>query len=141
MDPLLNQGYCVVMDSWFSSPDLFHKLCSKQTDAMGTLRQNTEGVPAEIKCAILTKGKYVSFYKARLMIMKWKDKKDICLISSTHEDKMVLTRIQGQNMEKPKVVIDYNSRMGGVDLSDAYLTSYHSTRKRLKKFYQKHFVI
>jgi hypothetical protein len=33
---LLNQGYCVTMDNWFSSPDMFHKLCSKQTDAMGT---------------------------------------------------------------------------------------------------------
>jgi hypothetical protein len=33
-----------------------------------------------------------------------------------------------------KVVIDYsrNSGIGGVDLSDAYLTSYRSTRKRLK---------
>jgi hypothetical protein len=42
-------------------------------------------------------------------------------------------------MEKPKVVIDYNSRMGAVDFSDAYLTSYHSTRRRLKKYCQKHF--
>jgi hypothetical protein len=38
--PLLNQGYRVIMDNWFSSPDLFHKLCSKLTDAMGTLHQN-----------------------------------------------------------------------------------------------------
>jgi hypothetical protein len=42
-------------------------------------------------------------------------------------------------MEKPKVVIDYNSGKEGADLSDAYLTSYCSTRKRLKKYYQKHF--
>jgi hypothetical protein len=42
-------------------------------------------------------------------------------------------------MENSKVVIDYNFGMGGVDLSDACLTSYHSTRKRLKKYCQKHF--
>jgi hypothetical protein len=41
-------------------------------------------------------------------------------------------------MEKPKVVIDYNSGIEGVDLSDAYWTSYCSTRKRQKKYYQKH---
>jgi hypothetical protein len=41
-------------------------------------------------------------------------------------------------MEKLKVVIDCNSWMGSVDLSDANLTSYCSTRKRLKKYYQKH---
>jgi hypothetical protein len=70
--------------------------------------------------------------------MKWRNEKDICLISTTH-DKMVPARIRGQEMEKPKVAIDYNSGMGGVDLSDAYLTSYHSTRKTLKKYYQKHF--
>jgi hypothetical protein len=28
--------------------------------------------------------------------------------------------------------------MNGVDLSDAYLVSYWSARKRLKKYYQKH---
>jgi hypothetical protein len=42
-------------------------------------------------------------------------------------------------MEQPKEVIDYNLGMGGVDLSDACLTNYRSTRKRLKKYYQKHF--
>jgi hypothetical protein len=132
MAPLLNQGYRVIMDSWFSSPYLYHKLCNKQTDAMGTLHQNTKGVPAEIKPAKLKRGEHVSFYKDRLMIMKWKDRKDICLISITHDDKMVPTRIQGQDMGKPKVVIDYNFEMGGLHLSDAYLTSYHSTRKRQK---------
>jgi hypothetical protein len=40
MIPLLNEGYHVIMDNWFSTTDLFHKLCSKQTDAMGTLHQN-----------------------------------------------------------------------------------------------------
>jgi hypothetical protein len=39
---------------------------------------------------------------------------------------------QGQEKEKPKVVTGYNSGLGGVDLSDACLTSYHSTRQKLK---------
>jgi hypothetical protein len=42
MAPLLNQGYHVTMDNWFSSPDLYNKLYSKQTDAMGTVRQSRE---------------------------------------------------------------------------------------------------
>jgi hypothetical protein len=46
MAPLLNQGYHVIMDDWISTPDLFHKLCSKQTEAMRILRQNRKGVPA-----------------------------------------------------------------------------------------------
>jgi hypothetical protein len=42
-------------------------------------------------------------------------------------------------MEKPKLIIDYNSGMGGVNLSDAYMTSYLSSRKRLEKYYQRLF--
>jgi hypothetical protein len=37
------------MNKWFSGPDLFHKLCSKQNDAVGTWYKNRKGVPAEIK--------------------------------------------------------------------------------------------
>lgn len=52
---------------------------------------------------------------------------------------MVPIWVQGQDMEKPKVVTDYNSGMRGVDLSGAHLTCCHKTRKRPKKYYQKHF--
>jgi hypothetical protein len=44
---------------------------------------------------------------------------------------MVSARVTGTDIMKPKVVADYNSQMGGVDLSDAYLVSYSSTRKQL----------
>jgi hypothetical protein len=81
----------------------------------------------------------VAVYKDKLMILKWKDNKHICLMSTTHDEKLVQTRVRGQDVKKPKVVVDYNLMMGGVDMSDAYLVSYRSTRKRLKKFYQKHF--
>jgi hypothetical protein len=54
--PLLNRWYGVIMDNWFSSPDLFLKLFSKQPDAMGTLCLNRKGVPAEIKSTKLKMG-------------------------------------------------------------------------------------
>ena len=41
--------------------------------------------------------------------------------------------------QKPQVCHDYNDKMGGVDRSDAYLASYSSARKRLKKYYIKQF--
>jgi hypothetical protein len=46
--------------------------------------------------------------------------------------KVVPTKVRWQDVEKPKAVIDCNSGMAGVNLSDAYLTSYCNTRKRLK---------
>jgi hypothetical protein len=72
MAPLLNKGHLVIMDNWFLSPDMFHNLCSKQADAMGTLHQNRNCVSAEIKSTNLKKVGHVAVYKDRLMIMKWK---------------------------------------------------------------------
>jgi hypothetical protein len=60
---------------------------------MGTLSQNRKCVPAEVKSTKLKKGEHVPVYKDRLMIMKGKDKKDVCLISTIHDDKMAPTRI------------------------------------------------
>jgi hypothetical protein len=61
----------------------------------------------------------VPVYKDKLMIMKRKDKKDICLMSITHDEKLVQTRVRDQHIKKPRVVDDYYSMMGGVDMSDA----------------------
>jgi hypothetical protein len=55
---------------------------------MGTLHQNRNGVPAEIKGAKLTKGECVSVYKGNLMIMKWENKNNMYLVGITHYDKM-----------------------------------------------------
>ena len=54
--PLLDQGYCVHMDNFFSSPELFHKLCNKFTDAVGTVRANRRDMPDGFANAALQKG-------------------------------------------------------------------------------------
>jgi hypothetical protein len=51
------------------------------------------------------------------MIMKWINEKAIWLTSITHEDKMVPTGVRVQDIEKRKVVMGYNSGMGGVNPS------------------------
>jgi hypothetical protein len=54
-------------------------------------------------------------------VERWKK---VCLISTTHDDKMVSDGVRGKDIIKPKAVVDYNSQMG-VDLSDTQLVSYH----------------
>jgi hypothetical protein len=39
---------------------------------------------------------------------------------STHDEELVQTRVWSQDVKKPKVVVDYNSMMAGVDMSDVY---------------------
>jgi hypothetical protein len=48
----------------------------------------TGRVPDEIKKAKFKK-ESVAVYKDKLKIVKWKDKKDICLLRSTHGKKLV----------------------------------------------------
>jgi hypothetical protein len=90
-------------------------------------------VSDKIKKEKLKKKKNMAVYKDKLMIMKRKDKKAICLMSTIHDKKLVQTRVRDQGIKKPRVVVNYNSIMRGVDMSyDAQLVSYRRTRKRMK---------
>jgi hypothetical protein len=50
------------MDNWFSSPDLYEKLCSKQINAMETFHQNKNSVLAELKVK-LKKREHVGLHR------------------------------------------------------------------------------
>lgn len=52
------------------------------------------------------------------MVLKWKDKKDVLLFSSIHNDEKTMIEKRGRSQEKPNVVLDYNKNMGCVDLGD-----------------------
>ncbi|KAJ4430756.1 hypothetical protein ANN_19347 [Periplaneta americana] len=58
------------------------------------------------------------------MAIRWKDKKDVVLLSTIHNPEMVMKN----NELKPKVVIDYNDTMGGVDRIDHHLAAYPGGR-------------
>ena len=50
------------------------------------------------------------------MVLKWKDKRDVTVLSTIHDNSMVKTvSRRGLETEKPKVIVDYNANMGGVD--------------------------
>jgi hypothetical protein len=61
----------------------------------------------------------VPVYRGELVITKREDKKDICPTSVIHDEKFDKTRVQDQDIKKPRVVINYLSMMGGVDMSGA----------------------
>ena len=136
---LLNKGYCINMDNFFSSPHLFDLLCQNQTDAVGTVRINRQGLPDELKTITLQKGEVFAMYRNKLMALRWRDKKYVSMLSSFHDDAVTEVTVRRKVKQKPQVCLDYNDKMGGVDLSDAYLASYPSARKRLKKYYIKQF--
>ncbi|XP_064621353.1 piggyBac transposable element-derived protein 4-like [Lineus longissimus] len=136
--PLLDQGYGINMDNFFSSPILFDFLCQHETDAVGTIRPNRKGLPVQMTQKRLKKGESCDYYRGKLMALKWRDKKDVHMLSTYHNGTKVDVRQRGDKVvSKPQVCLDYYDTMGGVDLSDAYISK--RTRKRLKKYYQKQF--
>ncbi|XP_064631427.1 piggyBac transposable element-derived protein 4-like [Lineus longissimus] len=61
--PLLDQGYGINMDNFFSSPVLFDFLCQHETDAVGTIRSNRKGLPVQMKQKRLKKGESCEYYR------------------------------------------------------------------------------
>ena len=107
---------------------------------IGTMRQNRIGIPLDIKTTTLKKGQWIARYKNKMMIFKWRDKRDVLLISTIHGTNMIQKEKRGTIITKPEVVQDYATKMGGVDLSDGMIASYTLARKRIKKYYKKIFL-
>jgi len=85
---LLDRGYCLYLDNWYTSPNLVDTLCTRKTDVVGTMRTNRKELPDFVKRAILKKGETVAAFCKKQMIMKWKDKRDVVLVSTFHDDSM-----------------------------------------------------
>ncbi|XP_066981208.1 piggyBac transposable element-derived protein 4-like [Macrobrachium rosenbergii] len=115
-------------------------LADEETDTVGTVRVTRKDVPAKIKGTKLKKGEKVAEFQKKSMVLKWKDKKDVCVLSTMYDDSMVKVKSRrGKEMYKPKAVAHYDANMGGVDLSDNLLVHFSTTRNTLKKYYKKVF--
>ena len=66
------------------------------------------------------------------MALKWKDKNNVCMISTVHNNKSVWVKRYSSRKFIPEVLYSYNNTMGGVDLLDQKMSSYKTTRKRMK---------
>jgi hypothetical protein len=56
---LLDKGYCLYLDNWYTSPKLVDMLCARNTDIVGTMRTNTKEFPECVERARLQKGELV----------------------------------------------------------------------------------
>lgn len=77
-----------------------------------------------------------------LLAMKWRDKKDVWMLSTVHIARLIETEKRnyrtGLKKNKPSCVVDYNSNMGAVDKVYVILSTLNSTRKTIK-WYKKFF--
>ena len=119
---LQGKGYVVVTDNFYSSPGLFRDLVARGFGACGTVRRDRKGLPVEVTDTTLRKGAVTSSVDDSILTLKWKDKRDVLMLSTYHNSSMVTKtrRSRGavggvEDIQKPQVVEDYNQNMGGVD--------------------------
>lgn len=131
-------------DNYYSSPELFADLLKKNTFARGTVRQNRKLFPETLKSRHnkLEVGQYHFARCGQMVIVLWHDRRDVHVLSIAHN------RSAGSVMERPKgsqekvpvacptCVADYNSFMGGVDLTDQYLSYYSLTNRKMVKWWK-----
>ena len=138
---LLDKGYNIFIDNWYSSPDLYLKLHAKKKMLLDTVRNNRKNMPNEfgknqLKAMKLKKGDVIfrSCDKGLIAII-WKDKNYVRMLSTMHTSGMKDTGKKERNGDprlKPQCVLTYNDGMGGVDASDQMAATYRFVRKYVK---------
>lgn len=88
MSSYINKGHILYMDNWYSSPTLYEYLLKYNTGACGTVREKRKGMPVFPKK--LHKGQCISATSENpnIIACKWKDKRDVHMLSTVHEPKM-----------------------------------------------------
>ncbi|XP_050064919.1 piggyBac transposable element-derived protein 4-like [Aphis gossypii] len=119
MDPYLCKGHSLFMDNYYNSTTLSELLLKKKTHTTGTLRINRKGNPEEVTKKKLKKGDHVWRRKNEIYISKWKDKRDVTIITTKYHPQIVTsTNKYGQQKLKPIEIVNYNEKMSGVDRCD-----------------------
>ena len=89
LQPLLDQGYHLYTDNYYTSNDLATSLLARQTHLVGTVRANRTGFPVALKnvkhferTAVRGELRYVR--NGPIVHMQWLDKRVVSLLSTLH---------------------------------------------------------
>ena len=137
---LLNKGYHLFTDNFYTKPLLARILDTEGTLLTGTVRSNSKGLPAIP--AKLNVGQMVQFRDGNSLVVAFREKKlqrkPVLMLSTSEAAGMMQVRTAaGVIKRKPKCIAAYNKYMGGVDISDRKV--YHVSAERPSKRYWKKF--
>ncbi|XP_019861309.1 PREDICTED: piggyBac transposable element-derived protein 4-like, partial [Amphimedon queenslandica] len=126
-----DKGYTLFMDNYYSSPKLFNDLVKSRFCACSTVRSDRRGIKQTFKDKVLSIGEvYSEMTESGILCLKWKDKRDVCMLSTFHDDSIIdkNRRRKGvagmETIRKPKVVEEYNQSMNDVDRPDQMVLYY-----------------
>lgn len=136
-EDLFDKGHTLYTDNWYTSLELAEKLISKNTHLVGTLRTNRRGNSHQVLSTKLKRGQIIAKENNHgITILKWKDKKDILVLSTKHSSEMVNVECRTGRQMKPQIIVDYNRQKSAVDLSDQ-LNAYNNPLRKSLKWYRK----
>ena len=69
-EQLLNKGYCITVDNFYTSPELADTLIKQRTDIFGTVKPTRKDLPPEFKSTKLRKTETVAFQRGKIMFMR-----------------------------------------------------------------------
>jgi len=141
----VSRGTSFFFDRFFTTPKLLEILSSLGMGATGTMKKNLVPKQCRLKTENQLKrsGRGSSDCAVRddsaFCITVWFDKKNIILASNEHSIQPVSTcqrwckrEKRHLEVERPRVVELYNSKMGGVDIIDQVISCYRSATRSAK---------
>ena len=135
MEKFLGKGYHLCTHSFYNSFELTKHMINQKTCICGTLRTDRESSPKECTKAKLKKGDVISRNREGVVVAKWKDKRDLLMISNLHSLQMIeVTNRRGEKKMKPNIIKDYNQYMSGVDRTEQMI-SYYDCLKKIIRWY------
>ena len=150
MKDLTYQGHHLYIDNFYTSVPLVLFLVSQGIYTCGTMRSNRKYYPHDLlskNAKSMKRGESVSASFQRLTALMWKDSKPVYFLSSIHDASMgePITRntqkdgrYEQVQIQCPKLIIDYNGKMAGVDKSDQQ--SVIKKDKKQKRYYMRIFI-
>lgn len=119
---LLNKGFHLFTDNFYTKPVLADYLYDNGTLLTGTIRSNSKGLPKDIGKLQVSVGECKAYRDDKKLVIAFQDKKTqrkpVLALSTAHSAKMVTKTIRNKVKTKPEMIMDYNLKMGGVDISD-----------------------
>lgn len=137
---LLNKGYHLYTDNYYTKLPLAKKLLQHETYITGTVNKRSKELSKSVLDAKLQPETSIYFRKQGVLLVGYKQKKKrkpVYLITTGYpaDDRVVKSKKSGIEAIKPSLINEYNLHMGGVDSKDKSI--YHSTCTRATKKYWK----
>ena len=130
--PLSNQGRILFMDNYYMCPNLAFDLLLENTNSVGTTRANRVGMPKELVEGPFRPGQMDYRRRGQVLCVRWKDKRDVNMLTATHLPTMKEVVTRAERKQKPDCNVDYTKHMAGVDHSDQMIAYAPLHRKTVK---------